>query len=122
MAVEATISVLLVNPPPLQARAYEPRVKYVGNPVSINLGDPYWSSTGINTYTVDVLPDVLTMDSDGLVTGTPIGEDVVDSLVTATNEAGSVDAAATFNFTIATVPVVDPGDGAGLNMDLSLLI
>lgn len=123
--IEETITVRLIAAPvkPVQSQDYDPRISYVGVDIGqVDLGDPYWNGAGLNAYTATVMPPGITMDSAGIATGTPSGVAAAHPLITATSTAGSTDANATFAWGVSEVPVITAGDGAGLNLDLKLMI
>jgi hypothetical protein len=74
---------------PVQTTPYSNRSSVVDLAVNISLGDPYWSSNaGAMTYAVGIgtLPTGLTMDSAGIVTGTPtVNGDYAGIRIDATN-------------------------------------
>lgn len=100
-SVTVQLAVSLAAQAPVQTVTYQNMVLIEGDAVSIDLGDPYWSSnSGANAYTQQgVLPAGLSF-ADPLLTGTPTVLGVSSGItITATNLEGPA-VGNTFNITI----------------------
>jgi hypothetical protein len=84
---------------------YEDRTSVANQPVAVNLATG-WVNADANGYTVDQLPTGLSMNAQGLVTGTPTVVGPVVVTVTNTNAAGP-QAAAPFTWNIDPAPPVE---------------
>lgn len=122
-STEFTWTVTEAATAPVQIQAYPDRPIYIDTPISgLDLGDPYWTANlgKAITYTADVMPNGLTIGSDGIVQGTPADLGDTVTLPSATTGAGTTPANAPFTWNVIAIPDVSGNTANKISISIDI--